>query len=644
MTIPIRRELRDFNEPVAARLPPRRLLRVGRSRPIARVVICVHGVGRNGRDFDVLGEALAPTHRVLAVDMPGRGESDWLADPNDYVFPTYLTTLTALIARSGAETRRLGRHVDGRPARHGRWRRSRTRRSRGSSSTTSGPPIEPAALERIRGYFGLDPDVRDATPRSTHYIRTVSAPFGPLTDAQWEHLTRTNVRAATPTAAGRLAYDPGHRRAVPQRRAAPPDLWPLWDAIRCPTLVLRGAQSDLLSAATARADGRARAQGRGRRVRRASATRRCCCPPTRSIRSSASCAAERLTGRIAARGRGSCSADARGRRGRKPAPSLTIAVAQPCATMPLALSLPAVDPAAGQSAGNPAGQGRAVARRGADARPGRGGPRHRRRAGGHQPRRDERLASGSSSPRSTGRPPTRCGRCSRSSSRGRRTRCPARRSRRPRPRSTLAQRAFGRLQAPARARGGQAHLARRATGCWSRWSTAACNARRASSSTATCRTRRCRRDLARRAPHLRVRARARPAPARRSRPTSPRPRRSASTSRRCCSRSPIPTASCRASSHTVLRYVQEYCALGEAHRRRAGAPDGEGRGDRSGRPRLPAVLGEQGRLDRRQQALPADLRPRVPDPGAAARARGRRRRSRRASAGSRRRGCSTSRC
>ena len=68
-----------------------------------RVVVCVHGVGRNGRDFDVLGEALAPTHRVLAIDMPGRGESEWLANPADYVFTTYLTTLVALIARSGAE-------------------------------------------------------------------------------------------------------------------------------------------------------------------------------------------------------------------------------------------------------------------------------------------------------------------------------------------------------------------------------------------------------------------------------------------------------------------------------------------------------------------------------------------------------------
>src|SRR4249920_469625 len=67
-----------------------------------RVAICVHGLGRNGRDFDVIAEALAPTHRVLAVDMPGRGMSDWLGNPLDYTFPTYLTTLTALIARSNA--------------------------------------------------------------------------------------------------------------------------------------------------------------------------------------------------------------------------------------------------------------------------------------------------------------------------------------------------------------------------------------------------------------------------------------------------------------------------------------------------------------------------------------------------------------
>jgi pimeloyl-ACP methyl ester carboxylesterase len=210
------------------------------------VVICVHGVGRNARDFDDLAMALASTHRVLNVDMPGRGRSDWLADPNDYVFPTYLTVLTALIARSGAETigwvgtsmgGLLGMLLAAQP---------RTPVARLVVNDV-GPTIEPVALERIRGYFGLDPTFATYA-EIAQYLRTISAPFGRLTDAQWDDLTRSNVRER-PDGRWGMAYDPGI--AVPFRAsAAPPDLWPVWDAIRCPTLVLRGRDSDLLSAAT----------------------------------------------------------------------------------------------------------------------------------------------------------------------------------------------------------------------------------------------------------------------------------------------------------------------------------------------------------------------------------------------------------
>lgn len=212
-----------------------------------RVVICVHGLSRNGRDFDVLGEALSATHRVLAVDMPGRGASQWLADANDYVFPVYLATLTALIARSGADTvdwvgtsmgALLGMVMAAQP---------NTPVTR-LVVNDAGPQIEPAAIARIRDYVGLAPTFASLAEADA-YIRAVSAPFGPLTDAQWDHLTRTSIAQ---DASGRFAmtYDPGI--AVPFRNAAaPPDLWPLWDAIRCPALVLRGANSDLLSAATA---------------------------------------------------------------------------------------------------------------------------------------------------------------------------------------------------------------------------------------------------------------------------------------------------------------------------------------------------------------------------------------------------------
>ncbi len=213
-----------------------------------RVAICVHGLARNACDFDVLAEQLAATHRVLAVDMPGRGESEWLADPGDYDFPTYLATLNALVARSGADA------VDWIGTSMGGLLGMVIAAQRGSPIARLvvndvGPVIEPEALARIGSYVGVDPtfasfdDIED-------YVRTISAPFGPLTDAQWRHVTATNVRQRGDGRWG-LAYDPGI--AVPFRAApAPANLWGVWDAIRCPTLVLRGADSDLLSAATVR--------------------------------------------------------------------------------------------------------------------------------------------------------------------------------------------------------------------------------------------------------------------------------------------------------------------------------------------------------------------------------------------------------
>ena len=219
------------------------------ARDNANVVVCVHGIGRNGRDFDALGEALAPTHRVLAIDMPGRGASEWLRDPMDYVTPVYLGTLAALVAASGVDEvawvgtsmgALLGMIVAAQP---------------GTPVTRlvvndAGPVLEPAALARIAQYFGADP--RFATYAELDaYVRQISAPFGPLTEMQWQHVVRTNARQHADGSWG-LGYDPAI--AVPFRSLpAPADLWPQWDAIGCPTLVLRGAHSDLLSHATAMA-------------------------------------------------------------------------------------------------------------------------------------------------------------------------------------------------------------------------------------------------------------------------------------------------------------------------------------------------------------------------------------------------------
>ena len=212
------------------------------------VVVCVHGIGRNGRDFDVLAEALASTHRVLAPDMPGRGKSEWLRNPLDYIAPTYLTTLTALICASGAEDvtwvgtsmgALLGIMAASLPE-------TPVKRL---VVNDAGPVLDPAAIARIGQYFGTDPTFATYDELAA-YVRTISAPFGPLTDAQWEHVTRTNARQRDDGKWG-VGYDPAI--AIPFRaQPTAANLWPLWNAIRCPTLVLRGALSDLLASETAR--------------------------------------------------------------------------------------------------------------------------------------------------------------------------------------------------------------------------------------------------------------------------------------------------------------------------------------------------------------------------------------------------------
>ena len=215
-----------------------------------RVVVCVHGLTRNGRDFDALAGAIGDRFRVLCPDMPGRGDSDWLADPNDYALPAYLTTLTALLAHTAVDRCAwVGTSMGGLLGIVLAAQRN-TPVAR-LIVNDIGPVIESAALARIGSYVGTDPRFESFAALGAH-IRAVSAPFGALSDAQWETLARTTARQL-PDGRWSLKYDPGI--AVPFRvqAALKSDLWPLWDAISCPTLLLRGAESDLLAPATAAA-------------------------------------------------------------------------------------------------------------------------------------------------------------------------------------------------------------------------------------------------------------------------------------------------------------------------------------------------------------------------------------------------------
>lgn len=215
----------------------------------ARVAICVHGLTRNGRDFDWLAAALAASGwRVLCPDMPGRGRSAWLANPADYGYPLYVAAGAALIARSDAnEVAWVGTSMGGiigmmlaaQPD---------TPIARLVLNDV-GALIPKASLERIATYVGDDRDFAD-TAELEAYLRRVHAPFGALTDAQWRHMVSYGSRQ-TEQGALKLHYDPAI--ADPFRQQEPQDvnLWPIWEQVACPTLIIRGESSDLLLAATA---------------------------------------------------------------------------------------------------------------------------------------------------------------------------------------------------------------------------------------------------------------------------------------------------------------------------------------------------------------------------------------------------------
>jgi pimeloyl-ACP methyl ester carboxylesterase len=213
-----------------------------------RVLVCVHGLTRNGRDFDTLANALSEDYRVVCPDVAGRGRSEWLPVKQDYGYPVYCADMAALIAHLRAESVDwLGTSMGGvigmlLAATPGTPLRRLV-------INDIGPLIPKAALERIASYVGTDPRFDNMSALDA-YIREIYAPFGPLTDAQWRGLVESSARTTADGDIG-LSYDPGIAEPL---RAAPLediDLWTVWDAVQCPVLLLRGQKSDVLPAETA---------------------------------------------------------------------------------------------------------------------------------------------------------------------------------------------------------------------------------------------------------------------------------------------------------------------------------------------------------------------------------------------------------
>jgi pimeloyl-ACP methyl ester carboxylesterase len=212
-----------------------------------RVILCCHGLTRNGRDFDALAGSLSRHARVICPDIVGRGKSDWLTDPLHYAYPQYCVDMAALIARLGAdEVDWIGTSMGGVIGMTLAAQRDTPIRRLVVNDV--GPFVPRTALARIADYVGLDNRFSSLDAIETH-MRKVHAPFGPLTDAQWRHLVAHGSRKRPDGTFG-LAYDPAISNNV-RLAVRDWDFWPVWDRIPLPTLLLRGAQSDLLLAETA---------------------------------------------------------------------------------------------------------------------------------------------------------------------------------------------------------------------------------------------------------------------------------------------------------------------------------------------------------------------------------------------------------
>ncbi len=212
--------------------------------------VCVHGLTRNGRDFDVLAQNLSTRRRVICPDLVGRGKSDRAPDPSLYTVPQYVADCVTLIARLAVDQIAwVGTSLGGMVG--------MTLAACAQTPITTlvlndiGPELDPRGLLRISTYVGQNTSfaTREEGERA---MRELTASFGPLSDEQAKVLTRHYF--VPDGARWRYHYDPAI--ATPFRTttaAAPVSLWPFYDSISCPTLLLRGADSDLLAPATAQA-------------------------------------------------------------------------------------------------------------------------------------------------------------------------------------------------------------------------------------------------------------------------------------------------------------------------------------------------------------------------------------------------------
>lgn len=215
-------------------------------------VFCVHGLTRNGRDFDVLASSLSKNYHVLSIDVAGRGKSQWYSDPVFYNYGNYVADIGYLVAKLElTNIHWIGTSMGGIIGMM--VANSFPKLLRTLTLNDIGYLIPAAGLNRIAKYVSALTNF-ESRALAEGELRVRCAPYGINSEENWQNLFSHSIQE-TEDRKFRLTYDP----AIAKNLAVAPDtpiqdinLWPLWEAIKIiPTMLIRGAQSDLLTHETA---------------------------------------------------------------------------------------------------------------------------------------------------------------------------------------------------------------------------------------------------------------------------------------------------------------------------------------------------------------------------------------------------------
>ena len=210
-----------------------------------RVLVCVHGLARNSRDFDDIAKSLAREYRVICPDMPGRGESDWLANPADYAMPQYLSNIMVLLARLNVEkVDWLGTSMGGII---GMLLASMPNSPiRKLILNDIGAFVSKDSLQRIGEY--LIPQYFENPEAAKAFMQATYPGLRNLNEMQWQHLTQQGFKEVDQ--GWTQHYDPAIGDITRANADQDIDLWPVWRAIQCPQMLIWGEVSDILTRAT----------------------------------------------------------------------------------------------------------------------------------------------------------------------------------------------------------------------------------------------------------------------------------------------------------------------------------------------------------------------------------------------------------